>query len=215
MSIPDNLYKKKKKNSHSVSILFLIIVIISTIILYIYNTSISSDIDKVRLAIANIDNLTENIKKDEKVQIYSLIEANKKTLERMKYISQVPDFIEHFKLIWKKYKVNLESFNYSWWKLTSELSFEDINEITYLRVVNFIKGYRTSKDSLFDLKFIKSIEWQKNIKFAISLDLKEPPKKVEIIEDKNTNIKEEKVIKKDKKIGKKSDIIKTNKKVKK
>lgn len=227
MSIPDNLYKKKKKNSHYFSIIFLIVIILSTLALYFYNIALSSEINKIRLSIQDVDSLTENIKKDEKVKIYSLIESNKKTLEKMKYTSQIPDFIEHFKVIWKKYRVKLKSFNYSWWKISSEVSFENKNEITYLRVVNFIRGYRESKDSLFDLKFINSIKGQNNIEFSILLDLKEQVKKVEQIkkikevkDDTGTDIQEKnikkeanKISKKERNKGIKDNILKTRKQI--
>ncbi len=177
MSLPTDLYKKKKKSSYIFSLLFLALVLILTLALYLYNSNITEDIAEVNEEIKVVDSLIENIKKDEKLQIYSLIETNKKPLEILEYNSQIPDYIEHFKNIGQKYKIDLKSFSYSAWKITTSVTFNQENEVTYLRVVNFLRDYRQSPDSLFDLDFVKSVSWNDTITFNISLTLKDLSKR--------------------------------------
>ncbi|PIE85482.1 hypothetical protein CSA08_01850 [Candidatus Gracilibacteria bacterium] len=177
MSLPTDLYKKKKKSSYIFSLLFLALVLILTLALYLYNSNITEDIAEVNEEIKVVDSLIENIKKDEKLQIYSLIETNKKPLEILEYNSQIPDYIEHFKNIGQKYKIDLKSFSYSAGKITTSVTFNQENEVTYLRVVNFLRDYRQSPDSLFDLDFVKSVSGNDTITFNISLTLKDLSKR--------------------------------------
>lgn len=173
MSLPDNLYKKKKKNPYIVSILFLITVSVITVIIYLYNQEVYKDINEIEVKIKEVELLINNIKKDERLQVYNLIEKNNKSIEKLKYISQVPTFIKHFKFLWRKYKMKLKTFNYSGGKINTEVLFTNKRDLTYLRVVNFIKNYRESSDALFELNFINSVRWNEAMKFSIWLELKD------------------------------------------
>lgn len=206
MSLPIDLYKKKRSSSYMFSLLFLIAVLILTWGLYVYNKNVVWDISDINVKINELDNIIENIKKDEKLQIYSLIETNKKSLDILEYNSQIPDYIEHYREIGEKYKIDLENFSYTSWKINTPVNFNQENEVTYLRVVNFLKNYRKSPDSLFDLDFVKSVSGHDVMSFNIWLSLKDLSEKKLLEQEINKTENKEEPVKIKQNIEKEDDI---------
>ena len=98
----------KSYNMMKITIILFVFSIILTIGLFFYNKSLSTSIDDLNTKITKV---TENIKKineDKKVKLYTLVTTNKSYLDKYKYLSNIPLFLNTILELSKKSKI---SFN--------------------------------------------------------------------------------------------------------
>lgn len=175
MSEKSNVLKSNTKKNfwYYISFVFLFLVISSTVWLYFYNKSISNDIAKIKMDISSLDNKIKEEKKDNNLEIYSLVEKNKTILDSYEKMNRINTFINHLNSIIFKYRLEFSWFNISNWEIkTSVISTSDEKSISYQKVADFISKYREDEKSLFDLAFINSFQWMDEIKFDINFKIK-------------------------------------------
>lgn len=169
---PDNIDNQSKTSLYG-SIWVFIFVITISIWLYFYNSVLSKEVDGIKSEISFIESNVGKIKEDEKVKLYTLIKANSIFLDRYKYISNIPKYINNLSYLSKKYNISFEWFTYSNGELsTLATSTNDSLNLSYLKVKNFVEYFRNSEENIFALNFIDSFIWQENITFNTKFKIK-------------------------------------------
>lgn len=167
-----NFITQKKKELFW-PLVFLWVVLILSLVLFLNNLRLdykNVDLDK-KIIERNNDIIA--LQNDPKIQVYSLIEANKNTIESLNKRSQITKYINHIKAISKKYDVIFEGFSISQWKINLQAVINSSDKwIAYIKTRDFIKNYRTEENALFELDFINSIEWMDSMKFNVVFNLK-------------------------------------------
>lgn len=156
-----------------ISIWVFIFVLLLSIGFYFYNSVLNSKIENIQSEISTIENNIKTINEDEKVKLYTLMVANKTFLDRYKYLSNVPEFINNLALLSKNYKVAFDGFSYSSSEIVTDvLSMDDAVSLASLKTKNFIEYFRKKDDNIFSLWFVDSFDWQDNIKFSAKFKIK-------------------------------------------
>lgn len=154
-------------------VVFLSIVVILSILLFLFNLKLDYDNKDLDKKISERTNDISDLKNDPKIQVYSLTELNKSTIENLEKRSNITKYIQHIDAISKKYDISFESFNISQWSVQLQaLSNSNDIWIAYIKASKFIEWYRKEKSALLWLKFIPSFEWMDSIKFNIDLNIK-------------------------------------------
>ena len=168
-----NFDTKKTRSTYFTSIVFLIAVIFITICLYFYNNYLFKDIEKIKLNIVNIESSIKEVEKDKNLQVYSLLEINKKVISSYEKMNDISKYINHMNVISWKYNLKFEWFEFSKWELTSNVNIvSDDKWIAYSKTKEFIEKYRNDAKALFDLGFVNSIEWMDDINFKVTFKIK-------------------------------------------
>ncbi|MDD3793753.1 MAG: hypothetical protein PHI37_02990 [Candidatus Gracilibacteria bacterium] len=167
-----NFITQKKSDLYR-PLVFLGIVLILTVCLFLYNwgleRSVSGLNEKISQRIIDI----ENLKNDPKVQVYSLIENNKNTIDILEKRSRITDYVKHLNAISKKYDLLFEGFDLNQGKLNLQVIVNSSEKgIAYIKARDFIKNYRLEDNALFDLGFINSIEGSDFLKFNVEFSIK-------------------------------------------
>ncbi len=173
--VTTNEYKNDSKSykTMKISVVLFALVLILTIWLYFYNSSIVSKINTLESQISSVENDIKKINEDEKVKLYTLIVSNSKYLERYKYLSKVPEFINNLKEISKNYKVTFDGFSYSDWQISSDASSQDdAVSLASVKTKNFLEYFRKVDENIFSLLFVSSFNWQDNINFWVKFKIK-------------------------------------------
>ncbi|MCT4617372.1 MAG: hypothetical protein N4A38_04140 [Candidatus Gracilibacteria bacterium] len=164
---------KTKKSGLTLSVIFFILVLVVTAGINFYSNKIEQENNKTQAKIDEVVASINNIKKDEKTQIFELIERNKKALDRKAILSDIPNFVGVMKQMSDTYNVDFEGFNYSKGIVTSQSKAITNNEsLAYEKVAKFIKEYRADEESLFNILFIDALEGTNQIKFNVELEVK-------------------------------------------
>ncbi len=158
----------KKINKLFLPILLLIVAVISTAGLYFYNIYLEWENSSKQVEIKDIKEKINNVRKDRNLQIFELLDDNKRVLDKMKAESQITTMMSAMDDIESKYNIFFEGFNYSNGEISSEAfsNTEDGWE-PYAIVRDFINDFRKEKESGLDLPFITQLEWMSEIKFPI------------------------------------------------
>ncbi len=173
--------KSKKAKVPFYSIALFVLVLVSSIWLYIYNLYLQDEIWAINKDIIVYKTNIKELKKDEKLQVYTLIEENKKILNEMEKRSKITNYINAVEKISVKMWLEFGDFNYSDGKITTDVvaktkslavSGEDvIKNLAYVKVRDFIKKYRKDQTALFDLGFINSFNWTDEISDTIEFSV--------------------------------------------
>lgn len=141
--------------------------------LFLLNTFFESKLQNLEEKIWKYNNSIRELQKDRHIQAYTLLEENKKIIESLEKKSKINDFIYNIRELQTTYLINFKWFNYSNWIIAlSAYAPFDINSTAANRVSYFIKNYREDKNSLFDLDFINTFNWNDTITFNVNLKLK-------------------------------------------
>lgn len=163
---------QKKKDLYR-SFVFLWIVLSFTLVLFLYNWKLDHDIIDLNEKISQRITDIETLKNDPKIQVYSLIENNKTTIEILENRSKITEYIKHLDAISKKYDVTFEWFVLNQWILNIQAIINSSERwIAYIKAKDFIKNYRLDDKALFNLWFINSIEWSDFLKFNVEFSIK-------------------------------------------
>ena len=164
--------KKKSSSWFILSAGILAFVILATFFLHIYNGMI----DKKNVTVqAEIDVKTKEInelKADPRIQVATLLDNNKATLDKMTELSQIPYFIDKVSSISGEYGLGLQWFNYSNGNIRLSSMIDGwLWTQSYKKVINFIDWYRNEEDADFTLWFINSVKTDDDIEFEVSLEV--------------------------------------------
>lgn len=168
-------YKNDQKayKMMNVSIVLFVLVIILTIWMYFYNKSIITQLEQTNLEISKVSQNIKKVNEDEKVKLYTLIKANNAYLEKYKYLSNIPLFVNKIKEISKIYKISFESFSYNEWQISTQAKvFDDSFSLASVKTKKFLEAFRKQENWIFDLWFISSFNWQDNISFWVKFEVK-------------------------------------------
>jgi len=166
-----NISKKKKWNTKS--IVFLLFVVLSTVAMNFYNNSIKNDIEKIKSEISVYESSINDVKKDKKIQIYSLLELNANVLDTYKRNNKITTYINHMNVIQAKYDLVFKWFTFSNWELSTKAEIiSDDKAIAYQKTRDFLRDYRKDKKALFDLDFVNQITGMDDMKFKVNFKVK-------------------------------------------
>lgn len=169
---------KNTKNPYIVSISFLLFILVITLWLYFYNSSLKQSNFKTQSIINEYKNSIESYKQDKQLIVYSLLESNSKTIEKLEYNSKITNFLDHLDYIKQLYDINFIWFNLNWNIISTSILIksDDYNNIehklAYQKLINFISSYRKDEKSLFDLDFINRIIWYDEMKLNVNFNIK-------------------------------------------
>lgn len=174
METQDNIVSYNKKWKNIYNIIFFVFVLLITISLVSYNYFLNKDIAAINNQIELRQTSITNINKDENINLYNLINVNRKILEKLEKRSQVITFIEHLNKVKNDYRMDLKGFSYSDWILSSSVTIiNNTDAFAYNLAETFISSYRKNEKNIFELWFINSIKWNDNIKFNVEFKLKD------------------------------------------
>ncbi|QFR38761.1 hypothetical protein A9Q91_00820 [Candidatus Gracilibacteria bacterium 28_42_T64] len=166
---------KKATNPYFSSLLFLVLVLVLTGAITFYNSILEKETLELRAQTQLYDQNIAEIEKEKKIQIFALLQANKKTMNSLEGRSQITKIINHIDFIQEKYHIRLIGFNLSSGKLETKALVES-NEtgIAYQKVGHFVKEYRKDSEALFELGFVDHVSGGENsMKFNVSFSLKQ------------------------------------------
>ncbi|NVP17098.1 hypothetical protein HUU51_00050 [Candidatus Gracilibacteria bacterium] len=163
----------QKKKDLKFPIAFLGLVLLISLGLFLFNLKISSDIDDLNTKISQREADISILKNDPKVQVYSLIDINRNTIENMEKRSKITDYLKHVDAISKKYEISFDNFDITNGKVSLQASTQSSEKgIAYKKINKFISEYRKEEFALLDLKFITNFEGMDQIKFNLEFDIK-------------------------------------------
>lgn len=164
----------KKDYTFTITLVLLIFSVFITWSIYFYNYLTSNSIVNLKNWIEVSKTAIDNLKKNDRVQTYNLLELNSNNIAMLDKKSNIVEYIEHFKSIKAKYFLDFAWFNYSDLKITTNVTSEKDNYPAYVKVANFIEKYRldADKDAKFKLPFINTITGQDEIKFSVNFEVK-------------------------------------------
>jgi len=108
--VTGNEYKddKKIKKTFLVSSGVFLFVLILNIALYFYNSYLQSTNDTLSNQLSLIESNIKSLNEDPTIQLYTLVNTNKVYLEKYRYLSNIPEFVNNLKELSKKYSVKFE-----------------------------------------------------------------------------------------------------------
>ncbi len=164
---------EKSRSNYFSSIVFFLVVIISTIIFYFYNNHLKNNIKTIQEDIVKIEKNIKEVESDKSVQIYSLIELNKKVINSYEAMNNVTKFINHMNVIKWKYKLEFYWFDLFKWEINTNIKIiSNLDWLWYQKTRDFIREYRLDKKALFDLSFVNWVEWMDEINFKVNFKIK-------------------------------------------
>jgi hypothetical protein len=120
--------------------------------LYYLNSSTKKEIVDLDNEISKFDNMIKDLKNKPEVQIYSLIENNKKTIAELEKRSKITDYLRHIRAVSNSYAVKFTGFNLSNGTITTQAVFESgTSTIAYQKARDFVRNYRKDENALLDL----------------------------------------------------------------
>lgn len=177
----ENKREKTKMPVYSITLFLLVFLI--TVWLFGYNIYLQKSIKVIDNDINIYKTNVSELKKDEKLQVYTIIEDNKNILDEMTKRSKITTYINAIEKIWIKMWIVFGDFNLSNGEISIEgtaktkslimTNNEDASEsLAYTKVKDFIKNYREDEKALFNLGFINSFNWSDTIRFSMVFTIK-------------------------------------------
>lgn len=173
MATNSNYTTAKPTKKMYISIALFVMVLVLTIWLFIYNSKKEAQINALKQDLSNINLEINNIKKEDRVVLYTLIDKNRDTLDRYKNLSQIPKFISNIKGLSRDFSIWFDWFRYSNWDITTTALVQASNSILASSKVNtFFEKFREEDDLEFSLDFVNNFVWQESITFNTVFSLK-------------------------------------------
>lgn len=169
---------KNYKYSYTSSTGFLLFIILLTSWLFLYNSYLTSFSKTLENSINEYSKSIDSYRSNKEFKIYSLIEINKKNLEKLESNSKITKFLDHMDYIKSTYDLDFRGFNINSSIIWTSVLFksDDYTELNYKlayqKLVRFIWEYRNDKNALFDLSFINKISWHDQMKFNLNFIIK-------------------------------------------
>lgn len=169
-------YIESKKKGLIVPIVFLVICIVLSLSLFAYNKFLEAQIGEIQEKTAEFEATALNLQEQVEIKVYSIIDANKFTIEELEKRSEITKYLNHFKDLSEEYSINFQGFSISKWVINTTIvvnSSTDVNEkLPYQKVTDFISSYRSDSEAILSLEFIDMIEWMDSIKFNATFKVK-------------------------------------------
>ncbi len=163
----------KSYNLMKITIIIFIFSIILTIWLFFYNKSLSTSIDNLNKEVTKVSENIKKINEDKKVKLYTIVTTNKTYLDKYKYLSNIPLFLNTVLELSKKSKITFNWFSYSEWSIsTNASSLDDWYSYASSKVKNFVKDFRKGENWILSLDFIQSFSGQDQIEFWLKFKVK-------------------------------------------
>lgn len=168
-----NLNTKKPISSYTMSILFFAVVVVATILMFLYNSFLSWQVEELESKISWIEISIKAVEQDESLQIYSLLELNKEAISKYENMNRITEFINHMNTIKWKYNLDIKWFDLKNWEIETLIRSSSDNEwIAYEKTKEFISNYRVDELAMFDLLFVNSFTWMDDMKFKVNFKIK-------------------------------------------
>ncbi len=162
-----------KKNELIKPLIFLWFVLVVSLGLFLFNWRLDYNNWQLDQKIFEREVDIKVLESDPKIQVYSLIEANKSTIIGLEKRSMITKYVNHIKSISKKYDVAFEWFTISNWIINTVSLISSTDKwLAYAKTRDFIKNYRLDDKALFNLEFISSIEGGDSMKIPLIFKLK-------------------------------------------
>lgn len=174
------------------AIIFLILVTAITALLFWANYYFWLENEDLTQKTQTLQTSIDWLNKNKNIKVAQLLKNYKWELEKLERNSDIVAYMDHLTDISRKYKLSFTWFSMRDWELKTEVEARKIDlksseTPAYKKVAEFIKWYREDENALFDLKFINTFEWMNEIKFAITLKVKDPKKAKTEESTENTN----------------------------
>jgi len=164
---------KNPKKNLTLSVIFFLIVVLATVWIKLYSNSIEAKNEKLQMDIDEVVASINEIKKDEKTQIYELLQRNKKAIERKELLSDIPNFVGTMKQMSEDFEVEFDGFAYSNGVISCETKASTDNaSLAYQKTAKFIKDYRASEEAIFNIGFINAFDGTNEMMFNVELEVK-------------------------------------------
>jgi hypothetical protein len=130
-----------------------VVVLIATASLYFYKMNIESSITDINNQISSTDKSISDLKNDKILQVYNLYTMNKTKIDNDLKKSNINSYVNYLRLTASKYGLQFSGFNYDTKKISTTLSSTTDTNLGYLKLVKFIRDYRTvpNNSDLVDL----------------------------------------------------------------
>lgn len=162
-----------KKNELIKPLIFLWFIVVISLGLFLFNWRLDYTNGQLDKKISERESDIKVLEADPKIQVYSLIEANKSTIVSLEKRSMITKYINHIKSISKKYDVNFEWFTIANWDISTVSLVNSTDKwLAYAKTRDFIKNYRLDDKALFNLDFVSSIEWGDSMRIPLLFKLK-------------------------------------------
>jgi hypothetical protein len=152
---------------------FLALSVSIVIWLFLFNSYLESKVQNLDENVWKYNNSIKTLQENRSVQVYTLLEENKKLTESLEKKSKINSFIYNIRELQTTYWIIFKWFNYSNWiiSMSAYVPFS-INSTAANTVSYFIKNYREDTNSLFDLDFINTFNWNDSMTFNVNFKLK-------------------------------------------
>lgn len=180
-------YIESKKKGLFWPILFLVFIILLSVWAFTYNHIVNTywfhflwlDYDsrnQLQAKISENNDKIREINNKPEIQVYKLLETNKRAIDELAKRSEVSKYILHLKsLAGTRYWINFQWFTLANWAIATTAVIESSlqeKKISYEKTRDFIRNYRTDTGALLDLQFVNVIEWMDTIKFDSNFKIK-------------------------------------------
>lgn len=149
-----------EKNTYFIISLILFIAIICvSALLWTMNSSLTKQITNANTKIAEYNKQIDELKADNEIAAFDIINANKVSIVKNIEKSQAQNYITEVLALWKKYKMMFTGFSYNWESINTTATYnnKDPKDDAIAWVSTFIKDFRTTKHSMFWLSPIASV----------------------------------------------------------
>lgn len=157
-----------------VSILLLIIVICISAFLWVLNINAQKQITDANSKITEYNKQIEEFKSNNEIAAYDIVFASKADIIKNIEKSQAQTYVNEILSLSKKYKMAFTGFSFNWENISTNATYvnRDIKDDSMTWVSSFIKDFRTTAQSMFNLGPISSVSWDSLKRtFAVSFDL--------------------------------------------
>lgn len=168
-----DLIMKKTKASYNKSLFFLLFVIFISAWLFAGNKYLSSQNTEILNQITDIEGKIATLESDESVQVYTLLNANKKAIEKLNNRSKMAFFIDELDKLSSRYSLIIQGFQYASGKLSVQVYVRsDEFWLAYKKLKNFIEKYRKDQAAIYELDFIDNVSGSDNMKLNMNFHVK-------------------------------------------
>lgn len=172
---------------------FFLITVILTMGVFWYKMYMSKKVDTANDEIYQLRDDIGKMRQDKDIQAFELYDSNKKKLDTMIYLSQIPDFYKGINDIARKYGLVFSSFSYGKWIIwVQALSEDDSGEASYEKIAQLIADFKDDSSESkvsgsfterFDLWFVRAFNGSEDITANLEFTVK--PQKTKVSEAKD------------------------------
>lgn len=165
--------KVDKPTIFKLSLWLFLVVFLCTVWIYFYNMSLENKANDLDANITKVDQNIKLAKEDGYYVVYKQLETNKTVIDKMTYLSNIPEFINNLKALSTQKNVFFNWFTYNNWKISTKVSvINDSVALASLKTKSFIEFFRNPNNHIFSLWFVNAFEWQDRINFNAEFSVK-------------------------------------------